>query len=83
MSPARPGHEQTMLIDQMHLLAADPVVAAGVLSTIGKAVFWIFAVVFIIGGLVGLLIGFFVGRTVGRNQGHHSSAGTDTEQFTG
>ena len=43
--------------------SADPVIAAGVLGTIGKAIFWIFAVVFIIGGLVGLLIGFFVDRT--------------------
>ena len=38
-----------MLTSQMHLLAgADPVVAAGVLGTIGKAIFWIFAVVFIL-----------------------------------
>jgi membrane protein DedA with SNARE-associated domain len=76
-----------MLIHQMHLLAgADPVLAAGVLGTIGKAIFWIFAVVFIIGGLVGLLIGFFVGRTVGRKQSPASQqegAGSDAEQLTG
>lgn len=72
-----------MLIHSMHLLAgADPLLAAGVLGTIGKAIFWIFAVVFIIGGLVGLLIGFFVGRTVGRKQSPAHS-GSDAEQLTG
>ena len=76
-----------MLIHQMHLLAgADPVLAAGVLGTIGKAIFWIFAVVFILGGLVGLLIGFFVGRTIGRKQGPasgHEGADSDAGQLTG
>ncbi len=81
------GYGRTMLIHQMHLLAgADPVLAAGVLGTIGKAIFWIFAVVFIVGALVGLLIGFFVGRTIGRNQspaGRQEDAGSDAGQLTG
>ena len=81
------GYGRTMLIHQMHLLAgADPVLAAGVLGTIGKAIFWIFAVVFIAGALVGLLVGFFVGRTIGRNQspaGQKDDAGSDAGQLTG
>lgn len=76
-----------MLTSSMHLLAgADPVLAAGVLGTIGKAIFWIFAVVFIIGGLVGLLIGFFVGRTLGRKQSPasaHEGPSSDADQLTG
>jgi hypothetical protein len=36
--------------------------AAGVLRTVGHAVFVIFAVVFVFGGL----IGFFIGRATGR-----------------
>ncbi|MCD2195676.1 hypothetical protein LQ327_20095 [Actinomycetospora endophytica] len=74
-----------MLIDSMHQLAGtDPVLAAGILAKIGKAIFAVFAGVFIIGALVGVLIGFFVGRTVGRKQSqHHEGAGSDAEQLTG
>ncbi|NMO90996.1 hypothetical protein [Actinomycetospora sp. TBRC 11914] len=68
------------------LAGSDPVLAASVQRTIGKTIFWIFAIVFILGGLVGLLIGFFVGRTVGRKQGpagHEAGTGTDAGQLTG
>jgi hypothetical protein len=36
--------------------------AAGVMRTVGHAVFAVFAVVFVVGGL----IGFFIGRATGR-----------------
>lgn len=87
VNPATGGHGFTMLIHSMHLLAgADPVIAASILAKIGKAIFAIFAGVFIVGGLVGLLIGFFVGRTVGRKQGpagQQQGAGSDADQLTG
>ena len=55
-----------MLAHQLLLVTTDPLMAAGFLQTLRRAVVAFLAVVFTVGLLAGGTLGFFLGRAAGR-----------------